>query len=137
MLLYRMLDIGFFVFHSALIVFILFGWAWRKTRRWHLMVVALTAASWFGLGIWHGFGYCPCTDWHWRVRWALGDTDLPFSYIKFLIDRTFGADVSAWWVDVATVTGFALAALAGIATNAFDYCRWRRKNDPCNVDSSR
>jgi len=122
---YRLLDIGFFVFHSSLILFILFGWTWRKTRRWNLLVVTLTAASWFGLGIWYGFGYCPCTDWHWRVRLALGDTDLPFSYIKFLIDRVLGSDVSAYWVDVVTVSGFAAAAVASIATNVLDYRRPR------------
>ena len=125
MLWYRLLDIGFFVFHSVLIVFILFGWIWRKTRRLNLFVVALTVASWFGLGIWYGFGYCPCTDWHWKVRFALGDTDLPFSYIKFMIDCAFGVDVSAYWVDVATVVGFALATVASVATNAMDY--WRKR----------
>lgn len=122
---YRLLDIGFFIFHSTLIVFILIGWIWRKTRKPNLVVVALTAASWFGLGIWYGFGYCPCTDWHWQVRIALGDTDLPYSYIKFLIDRALGVDAPAYWVDVATVTAFALAAIASVATNVMDYRRNR------------
>lgn len=123
---YRLLDLGFFVFHSLLIAFILTGWLWRRTRRWNALVVGLTAASWCGLGIWYGFGYCPCTDWHWRVRWAMGDTDLPYSYIKFLVDRVFGVDAPAFWVDAVTVAAFVLAAAASITANVRDFLRERR-----------
>ena len=40
------LNVGFFVFHTAWIVFNCVGWAWRRTRRWHLATVSLTALSW-------------------------------------------------------------------------------------------
>lgn len=39
--MYAFLDKFFFVFHSALIVFNLFGWIWRKTRAANLVVVLL------------------------------------------------------------------------------------------------
>jgi hypothetical protein len=26
--------------------------------------------SWFGLGLFYGIGYCPSTDWHWRIKRA-------------------------------------------------------------------
>ncbi len=63
------------------------GWIWRKTRDPHLVLLSSTAFSWFILGIWYGFGYCPCTDWHWQVREILGYSDPPASYIQFLLHK--------------------------------------------------
>lgn len=120
-MLYRSLDIGFFVFHSLLIFFIVFGWAWEKTRKANLGVILLTAFSWFFLGIWYGFGYCPCTDWHWQVREHLGYTDMPRSYIKFIIDTPTGLDLPAQWVDTATVTVFFAAMAVSAALNLWDF----------------
>jgi hypothetical protein len=100
--MYAFLDKFFFVFHSSLIVLILFGWAWRKTRLAGLAVILLTAFSWFVLGIWYGYGYCPSTDWHWQVRAKLGIRDLPSSYTKFLLDSLTGWDMSQKAVDVLT-----------------------------------
>ena len=73
------LNTGFFVVHTAWIVFTCVGWIWKRTRPWQLMTVALSALSWFGLGVWYGWGYCPCTDWHWQVRTRLGVVDPPFA----------------------------------------------------------
>ena len=115
--MYTFLNIFFFVFHSVLIVFILVGWVWKKTRMAHLVLVTLTALSWFGLGIWFGFGYCPCTDWHWRVRMQLGFYDMPTSYIKFLIDRPTGWDVSPRFVDASTLVLFLAVAAASVCLN--------------------
>ena len=116
-MLYHVLDVGFFGFHSLLIVFILFGWAWPRARRVHLVVVLLTVASWFGLGLWYGFGYCPCTEWHWRVRERLGHTDMPVSYTKFLFDQATGLDAPAAWVDAVTVAGLAAAVVLAVVVN--------------------
>lgn len=107
---YRCLDIAFFVFHSAFIMFILCGWCWRRTRLAHFAAVVLTAFSWFGLGLFYGFGYCPCTDWHWQVRVRLGYTGMPWSYIKFLLDIFTGGDWPEVWVDALTVVLFFVAA---------------------------
>ena len=71
--MYVLPDIFFVIFHSALIAFNLAGWIWRKTRKAHLVVLSLTMVSWFVAGIWYGFGYCPCTDWHWQVKKKLGE----------------------------------------------------------------
>lgn len=120
-----MLDIGFVLFHSALILFILLGWAWKRTRLANLVVNALTAFSWFILGICYGFGYCPCTDWHWHVRAALGHTDMPRSYIKFLIDTPTGLDVPAQWVDGVTVVLFFLAFGISAVLNLRDWAARR------------
>jgi hypothetical protein len=118
------LDKFFFVFHSAVILLILFGWAWRRTRLANLVVILFTAFSWFILGIWYGYGYCPSTDWHWRVRARLGIHDLPSSYTKFLVDSFTGWDVSQKTVDVFTFVLLISALSASLYTNIRD---WRRR----------
>jgi len=123
----RFLDKFFFVFHSSWILFLLFGWAWKKTRRANLAVILLTAFSWFILGIWYGYGYCPSTDWHWRVRARLGYVDLPTSYTKFLIDSLTGWNVDQGLVDIVTLILLILAFGASLYFNLKD---WRKKA-PC------
>jgi len=125
--MYAFLDKFFLFFHTALIFFNLFGWVWRKTRRLNLFTLLATAFSWFGLGLRYGFGYCPCTDWHWQVKLKLGQYDLPNSYIKYLIDTFTGLDINASLVDALTGIFFALALIASIATN---YRDWRRAKNP-------
>lgn len=131
-MLLRAMDIGFFIFHSGLILFILLGWAWRPLRRANLAVIALTGLSWTVLGIWYGFGYCPCTDWHWQVRAALGDTDLPWSYIKFLLDGMLGSDLDPALVDWVTVAGLIAASAASVTLNWRDFAAGKRdtRNNP-------
>lgn len=96
-------DWFFVVFHSSLILFNLFGWIWKKTRKAHLITISLTLLSWGLLGIWYGWGYCPLTDWHWQVLEKLGKTDLPNSYISYLLDRVLGWQPSEKWVDAGTL----------------------------------
>jgi hypothetical protein len=112
------LDRFFFIFHLCIIVFNLFGWIWRRTRLANLIVLCGTLFSWTVLGIWHGFGYCPFTEWHWRVREALGDVDLPSSYIKFLVDSLTGLNVNSRLVDAAAIVLLLLALSASAVANA-------------------
>ncbi len=107
MLGYKILDIFFMVFHTILIIFILFGWIWSKSRRLNLLIILLTAASWTILGIFYGFGYCPLTDWHFSVLEKLGHTGLPSSYIKYIADRLTGSDFEQRLVDIMTMLGLA------------------------------
>jgi len=107
----HILDIFFVVFHSALVVFNIFGWIWKKTRIYNLITLLLTGASWSVLGFIIGTpGYCPFTDWHFRILTKLGKTDLPNSYIKYLADRITGLDFDASMIDHITLFSF-LAAL--------------------------
>ncbi len=115
--MYVLLDKFFFVFHSFMIVFNLFGWIWEKTRVANLIMLLLTAFSWFILGIWYGFGYCFCTDWHYQVRMKLGYFDMPSSYVKFLIDSLTGLDINAKLADIFTFTFFLLGLIASILIN--------------------
>ena len=124
--MYYFLDKFFFAFHSSLIIFNLLGWAWKKTRLANLITLSLTAFSWFILGIWYGYGFCPSTEWHWQVRAKLGLHDLHSSYLKFLIDSLTGLDVSQKWVDIFALIFLILAFSASIYTNIKDL----RKRSP-------
>jgi len=121
MWVYYFLNVFFFIFHTVLTLFNLFGWIWRKTRRWNLLTLSLTAFSWTVLGIWYGFGYCPCTDWHWKVRWELGYYDMPRSYLKFLVDSLTGLNVNAGLIDTLAIIFFSLAFLLSIILNIRGY----------------
>ena len=120
--MYAFLDIFFVVFHGALILFIMIGWFWRRTRRLHLLVSSLTCLSWFGLGLFYGIGYCPCTDWHWRVKRARGETGLPSSYVKYYLDRITGAD----WDPILVGSIVILAGLMALAISILLNRRDRR-----------
>ncbi|MBZ9786389.1 DUF2784 domain-containing protein [Psychroflexus sp. CAK57W] len=103
-------DYFFMIFHSLLILFNLFAWLYKPLLKWHLAVLALTFASWGILGIWYGLGYCPVTDWHFNILKALGVTDLPQSYINYLLQRLFDLHLADDVVDGLTL-GCSLAAL--------------------------
>lgn len=121
-----LLDAGFFLFHTVLIVFNLFGWCWRRTRLANLVTLTLTGLSWTVLGIWYGLGYCPCTDWHWAVRRRMGDLDLPRSYLKYLWDRMTGLDANPALVDGIALAAFLTAILCSVYSNWRDWQRYRR-----------
>lgn len=58
--------------------------------------------SWFILGQWFGIGYCPITDWHWKIKATLGRGDKPkegYIYLllqKFSRDQLSEAKVDQW-----------------------------------------
>ena len=113
------LNVFYFVAHLVLISFILTGWIWKRTQKLHLFVVILTALSWFVLGIWYGWGYCPLTDWHWDVKEKLGERDLPNSFIKYFVDDVTGGNISSSLVDAVTVACLVFAAIASVYVNFF------------------
>ena len=104
----RFLDIFYTILHLLIIGFNLVGWIWPRTRKLHLIVLSATAASWFILGIWYGWGYCPVTDWQWDVKEKLGETNLPASFIKYFADKITGEDFSASMVEKVTLISFIL-----------------------------
>ncbi|MCF7803200.1 MAG: DUF2784 domain-containing protein [Candidatus Marinimicrobia bacterium] len=115
------LDKFFLVFHTGLTLFNLLGWLWRKTRLANLITLSLTAFSWGILGIWYGFGYCPCTDWHWQVLWKLGERDLPRSYIVYLLEKFTGFEPATSVVNIWVVALFMVALIMSIILNYRDY----------------
>jgi len=115
----QFLNIFFLVFHSVLILFNLFGWIWKPLRKANLVTLLLTAGSWFILGIFYGFGYCPFTDWHYDVLYKLGPTQLPDSYIQYLLETFFHLDVSQKTTDTFTLLGLVLALICSVYVNFF------------------
>jgi hypothetical protein len=84
----------------------IFGWLYRPWWPWHRLCVGLTLVSWLGLGLAVGrAGYCVLTDWHWRVRAALGERNMPATYIEYLLDRA-GVSVSRSRLSLAVALGF-------------------------------
>ena len=127
-MIYHVLDYFFFIFHTSLILFNLFGWIFPKTRKWNLLTLLLTAFSWFVLGISHGWGYCIFTDWHWMVRNKLGYHDISYSYNHLLVLKLTGINFSPQLVDIVTVVGFFTAIILSIWINIRDYRRRKIKS---------
>lgn len=113
----RFLDYFFLIFHSSLIIFNLFGWAWRKTRKLNLISLLLTGGSWLILGFWFGFGYCPLTDFHWKVLERLGKTDLPGSYIQYLFRRILSIEISPSLSDILALGGLLVSFVISCILN--------------------
>lgn len=118
-------DWFFLLFHAALSLFNALGWIGRRSRRLNLITLLLTAASWSLLGIFCGWGYCPLTDWHFDILRALGESNLPHSYLQYLAYRLTG-----FMPDAALTDYFALAVLlsafgASLSLNIRDRLRKR------------
>lgn len=115
--MYHFLDIFFLVFHSALILFNLSGWIWKKTRMLNLVTLLLTGASWYFLGLFYGMGYCPLTDWHFDVIYELGRSPGTNSYVHYLLQRLLGINITADASDTLTLVCFFAALLASLYMN--------------------
>jgi len=122
--LLKFLNLFFFGFHTVLILFNIFGWLIPRWRLTNFITLSLTAFSWFVLGIWYGWGYCFCTDWHWQVREMLGYENMSSSYIHFLILKMTGLDLSTDLVDAFTVILF----FSALAISSFlNFQKWRER----------
>lgn len=126
----QFLNYFFFVFHTSLIFFNTFGWIFKKTRKWNLVTLLITACSWFILGIWYGWGYCFCTDWHWDVRRNLGYNDSSDSYIHFLVLKLTGINFPHRLVDTVTVIVFFTSLALSIVVNTMDIIKKRQTKKP-------
>lgn len=113
----KFLDILLTIAHFSLVFFNLFAWIWPKLRKAHLITVAATAFSWFVLGIWFGWGYCPITEWQWNIKSQLGETNLPNSFIKYYADKITGRDIDPKIVDNVTLISFLTAIVIAVYIN--------------------
>lgn len=113
-------DLFFTFFHTILIGFNLTGWLFKRWKKMHLVVISLTLGSWFILGIWYGWGYCPLTDWHYSILRHLGHENLPPSYIAFLLARISGVTFSDRLIELITVILAFFAFIMSIKVNLFD-----------------
>jgi len=124
---YHFLNAFFFVFHTLFTLFNVIGWISPRTRKLHLVTLALTACSWFILGIWYGWGYCACTDWHWEVREKLGYHDRSNSYIHFLLVKLTGVNLDERLVEYGTLVVFLVSAFLSIWLNINDRLKRKRQ----------
>jgi hypothetical protein len=111
------LDILLTLLHIVIIAINLFGWILPATRKFHFAVILITAFCWFVLGIWFGIGYCPITDWQWRIKEQLGERNLPASFITFYINKLTGAGFSDSFINIFTMIFFVLALLLSFYIN--------------------
>lgn len=118
---YQFLNYFFFAFHTLFTLFNITGWIFRATRKWNLVTLLLTAFSWFILGIWYGWGYCLCTDWHWQVREQLGYHDQSDSYIHFLLLQLTGVNFNPDVVETATLVIFLVSLVMSVWLNIRDW----------------
>jgi len=120
--MFKTLDIFLTFLHLAILLFNLFGWIWPSARKLHLFVVLVTTFCWIVLGIWHGIGYCPITDWQWQVKAKLGQTNLPDSFVTYCLYgiglKMIPVQVITW----ATGVSFSIAGLLSLYFNIFR--RW-------------
>ena len=124
---YQLLNYFFFIFHTVFTLFNITGWLFRKTRKWNLVTLLLTAFSWFVLGIWYGWGYCFCTDWHWDVRQHLGYHDQRRSYIHFLLQKLTSIDFNEQLVGNVTLIVFLVSLVMSLWLNARDWKKRKQK----------
>ena len=115
----HLLDIFFTFLHLAIISFNLFAWIWKKTRKAHLIVAGITLVCWVGLGIWYGWGYCPITEWQWKIKEQLRETNLPDSFIKYFADKITGKNFSPTVVNNVTLYLFLIAITFSVYFNFF------------------
>jgi len=114
-------NIILFIFHTALILFNVFGWMCAKTRRWNLVTLLLTLFSWGVMGIWKGAGYCVCTDIHWRVREAMGMHEHADSYLVLLVQKISGWDPPVQLVNMVALVVFVVSLTASLVLNIKDH----------------
>src|ERR1044071_4528221 len=113
----HLLDVVLTLLHFIIIGFNLFAWIWPATRKAHFICITATAASWFLLGIWYGIGYCPVTDWQWKVKTSLGEHNLPSSFVKYYADKISSNNFSPSFIDTVTVVCFVAALLLSVYVN--------------------
>ena len=101
--------------HLSVIGLNLFGWVHPKMRRFHRWFLIITLFFWGIVGpLIYSFGYCPLTDWQWQVKRALGETDLPRSYIDYLL-RMAGITLNPDLIDLCVGIVFGLSCLIAFA----------------------
>ncbi len=108
----EVLDVIFHFIHVSIIIIAVTFWMSYRTLRLAQVILILIVISWVGFGFFYGFGYCFITEWHWKIKENLGQSDLPSSYIKFAMDRLTGKDWNSILVERITFSGL-LFSIAG------------------------
>ncbi len=112
------LDYFLTFFHSVFVLFVLFGWIPKSTRKAHIIAISLVLIAWLIIGLYKGvIGYCPLTDWHWDIKRALGEQNIPSSFTEYMLEKITGRDFDRKLVDIATAIGLVISVLAAVYIN--------------------
>ncbi len=110
-------DIFLTIIHLVVVAFNLFGWIPKRTRKANFILIVLTAASWFLVGIWHGMGYCFLTDWQWDIKERLGETNIPNNFVEYIAEKVFNREFVTGFIGTLTAVCFGLAVMASVYVN--------------------
>lgn len=110
-----MMNIFFHLAHLAIVFFFLLGWLSSKTLLAHFILSILILLSWYGLGIFYGFGYCLVTDIQWKIKKRMGQEPYTKYYIKYMLDRMTGLDMNPNTVNAITTYTFFIIFLLSTA----------------------
>lgn len=110
---YRLLNAAFHALHCVVIAFTVVGWVVPSFRPAHLAFILGTLGCWYLLGFWFGFGYCPITDWHWRIKAVLGEGRPKETYIHYVATQAGLA-----WTAASVNRSVLLVTLAATAVSA-------------------
>jgi hypothetical protein len=106
------LNCALHVLHLAVMFLNTLGWMWPRLRLASLAMQLITVSCWVGFGLAKGWwGYCILTDWHWQVKTALGETDLPINYPAYILENWLGLAVSSDFSSGLILGTFAMAVL--------------------------
>ena len=119
--LYPLLNGIFHAVHIAVITFVMVGWMFAPLRLAHLALILLTLGSWFILGLWLGTGYCPISDWHWKIKKSLGGGMPNGTYIHQLLQNISGRELNSDAVDKGVVVGTVVLAAISLGLNLNDW----------------
>lgn len=114
---YLFLNPLFHLVHIAIIGFVLIGWLIPETRLAHLVLSLLTLGSWFVLGRWMGEGYCPVSDWHWKIKESIGEGRPAGTYITVVLNKITQTELDSEQVDRVVVVVTVAITLISLILN--------------------
>lgn len=115
-----LLNVLFYVAHTALVGFNSLGWMAQKTRRATLVCQALTLLAWTLPAPWLGFGYCWCTDAHWQIRRQMGIENDPNSFIALLFRDVLRMEVDPQTTFLITAAVAFVSAVGAVSLSIRD-----------------
>lgn len=111
---YIFLNLVLHIIHLSIIGFFLFAWFLPEYRVLHLILSFSIFFSWFGLGLFYGFGYCLVTDIQWKLKKESGyDPETPY-YIKYIVDKATGANINSKLSNMVTTYTFFVISILSI-----------------------
>ena len=111
------LDYLLHFIHVAIMVVCIFGWMYEPLRPLHLIVMALVALSWFGLGLVFGIRYCILTDTQWRIKRHLGREPETRSYVKHMLEKITGRTIDHKITNRITLYTYGASVISTVVVN--------------------